>query len=100
MRGGDPDRWADLRKNLPLLTQRQWHTKMRYGYARGFEALHYVKSVRTYYDMLVWKTDTAFSREPAGNADDDAAAPGEDGGPAATPPPGGWSPLLVQPPLL
>ena len=100
MRGGDPSRWADLRKNLPLLTQRQWHTKMRYGYARGFEALHYVKSVRTYYDMLVWKTDTAFSREPAGNADDDAAARGEDEGPAATPPPSGWSPLLVQPPLL
>ena len=25
---------------------------------------------------------------------------GEDDGPATTPPPGGWSPLLVQPPLL
>lgn len=95
MRGGNRNRWADLRKNLPLLTQRQWHTKTRYGYARGFEALHYVKSVRTYYDMLVWKTDTAFAREPEVPDDNIELTPL----PTPTPTPS-RSPLQVQPPLL
>jgi membrane-bound lytic murein transglycosylase F len=101
MRGGDRNRWTDLRKNLPLLTQRQWHTKTRYGYARGFEALHYVKSVRTYYDMLVWKTDTAFARESADEDTDDNDLPGGDEAELLpTAPPNGRSPLQLQPPLL
>ncbi|MGQ0619362.1 MAG: membrane-bound lytic murein transglycosylase MltF [Panacagrimonas sp.] len=52
-RGGDPNRWVDLRKTLPLLTQARWHRQTRYGYARGHEAETYVGNVRTYYDMLV-----------------------------------------------
>lgn len=101
MRGGDASKWTDLRKNLPLLTQRQWHSKTRHGYARGFEALHYVNSVRTYHDMLVWKTDTAFSRL-LNNGDEDEAAETDENDPdhpAITPAPS-RSPLLVQPPLL
>ena len=54
MRGGNPQRWVDLRANLPLLTQSRWHTQTKYGYARGHEALTYVGNVRTYYDMLVY----------------------------------------------
>lgn len=52
-RGGDPNRWVDLRKTLPLLTQARWHQQTRYGYARGHEAETYVGNIRTYYDMLV-----------------------------------------------
>ncbi|TJY65184.1 membrane-bound lytic murein transglycosylase MltF [Sinimarinibacterium sp. CAU 1509] len=54
--GGDPDRWLDIRERLPLLTQSRWHSKTKYGYARGHEAVTYVGNVRTYYDMLVWMT--------------------------------------------
>lgn len=54
--GGDPDRWLDVRNNLPLLTQAKWHRKTKYGYARGHEAVTYVGNIRTYYDMLSWLT--------------------------------------------
>lgn len=52
--GADPNRWLDVRNSLPLLTQSKWYRKLKYGYARGYEAVTYVGNVRTYYDMLVW----------------------------------------------
>ncbi len=52
--GGDPDRWVDVRERLPLLTQERYFSETRFGYARGYEALHYVESVRTFYEILVW----------------------------------------------
>ena len=55
-RGGNPDRWMDVKENLPLLTQKQWYKDTRYGYARGHEAVAYVQNIRSYYDMLVWQT--------------------------------------------
>ena len=54
--GGDPNRWVDVRRNLPLLTQVKWHRKTKYGYARGHEAVTYVSNIRTYYDMISWMT--------------------------------------------
>ena len=54
--GGDPDRWVDVRAALPLLTQAKWHSRTRYGYARGHEAVNYVGNIRTYYDILNWIT--------------------------------------------
>ena len=55
--GADPNRWLDVKKYLPLLSQSAWHKQTRYGYARGSEPVHYVKNIRNYYDMLVWLTD-------------------------------------------
>ena len=52
MRDGDPDSWADVRKALPLLQQREWHSKTRHGYARGGEPVIYVRNIRRYYEML------------------------------------------------
>ncbi|WP_370305284.1 membrane-bound lytic murein transglycosylase MltF [Sinimarinibacterium flocculans] len=64
--GGDPKRWLDVRERLLLLTQSKWHSKTKYGYARGHEARTYVGNVRTYYDMLVWMTGVpAVPPEPA-----------------------------------
>lgn len=54
MKGGDPNRWVDVRNELPLLTQSRWYSKVKYGYARGYQAMHYVGNIRTYYDMLQW----------------------------------------------
>ncbi|MFW8406477.1 lytic transglycosylase F, partial [Klebsiella pneumoniae] len=31
-----------------------YYQHTRYGYARGNEAVHYVDSIRRYYDTLVW----------------------------------------------
>jgi membrane-bound lytic murein transglycosylase F len=52
--GGDPDKWVDVKKNLPLLSEEKWYKKTRYGYARGREPVRYVENVRRYYDVIVW----------------------------------------------
>ncbi|MGD8742158.1 MAG: membrane-bound lytic murein transglycosylase MltF [Granulosicoccaceae bacterium] len=57
IRGGDPDSWKDVKKNLPLLSRKKWYQKTRHGYARGREPLKYVENIRSYYDILVWYTE-------------------------------------------
>lgn len=57
--GGDPDRWLEVMEYLPLLTQKEWYSRTRYGYARGNEAVQYVQNIRRYYDVLVWMKDPA-----------------------------------------
>lgn len=57
MRGGNPDRWMDVKTSLPLLTKRDWYKRTKYGYARGHEPVKYVENIRSYYDILVWSTD-------------------------------------------
>ena len=52
--GDNPDLWLDVRKYLPLLSQKRWYTKTRYGYARGQEPVTYVQNIRNYFDLLVW----------------------------------------------
>lgn len=54
---GDPDKWVDVKKNLPLLSKEKWFKQTRYGYARGREPVRYVENIRTYYDILVWLTE-------------------------------------------
>lgn len=73
-RGGDPDRWVDVRDNLPLLTQKKWYSQTRYGYARGREPVIYVRNVRSYYDLLNWLfTHNEDEEPPAALAIDPAA---------------------------
>ncbi len=52
LRGGNPDRWDDVRQALPLLEQEQWIPTTKYGYARGSEAVDFVERVRQYYAAL------------------------------------------------
>jgi membrane-bound lytic murein transglycosylase F len=52
--GGDPDRWLDVRERLPLLTQERWHSQTRFGYARGYEPVHFVENIRTFHEILMW----------------------------------------------
>ncbi|RBW48037.1 membrane-bound lytic murein transglycosylase MltF [Psychromonas sp. B3M02] len=54
MKGQNPDSWAEVKENLPLLHERKWYTKTRYGYARGREAKHYVDNIREYLETLTW----------------------------------------------
>ena len=53
--GGDRDKWSDVRQRLPLLSQKKYYSKLRYGYARGREPVNYVGNIRNYYDLLVWR---------------------------------------------
>lgn len=62
MNGGDPDKWVDVKKNLPLLAKKKWYKQTRYGYARGHEPVRYVENIRSYYDILVWYSEQ--NREP------------------------------------
>jgi membrane-bound lytic murein transglycosylase F len=52
--GGDPDRWLDVREHLPLLTQERWYSQTRFGYARGYEPVHFVENIRTFQEILIW----------------------------------------------
>lgn len=52
--GGNPDKWADVKKHLPLLIKKRYYRQTRYGYARGDVAVKYVDNIRRYYDTLVW----------------------------------------------
>ncbi|MBD3670626.1 MAG: membrane-bound lytic murein transglycosylase MltF [Gammaproteobacteria bacterium] len=51
-RKGNPDKWVDVKDNLPLLRKRKWYRTTQYGYARGNEAVRYVENIRSYYEIL------------------------------------------------
>ena len=60
-----PDFWVDLKRSLPLLSDRKHFEKLKHGYARGGEAVFLTESVRAYYDILMkyedpYKQDTAY----------------------------------------
>lgn len=54
LRKGDPDKWIDVKKSLPLLSKKKWYKNTRHGYARGNEPVKYVENIRKYYDYLKW----------------------------------------------
>ncbi len=59
MHGKDPDSWNEVREHLPLLTQSKWYTRVKRGYARGWEPVRFVDNIRGYIDILDWvATDT------------------------------------------
>jgi membrane-bound lytic murein transglycosylase F len=49
----NPDRWADVRRALPLLALPEYYEKARLGYARGGMPVAFVDRVRAYYDILL-----------------------------------------------
>ncbi|MFD1007696.1 membrane-bound lytic murein transglycosylase MltF [Oceanisphaera ostreae] len=51
----DPNSWAQVKANLPLLHQPQWYKQTRYGYARGRETKQFVNNIRQYYQSLLWQ---------------------------------------------
>jgi membrane-bound lytic murein transglycosylase F len=55
-RGGNPDKWQDVKNALPLLRQEKWYKDTLFGYARGTEAVTYVENIRKYYNSMVQLT--------------------------------------------
>ena len=62
-RGGDPNKWADVKENLPLLRKKRWYKDTQHGYARGDEPVSYVQNIRHYYNVLTW-SELAKNRTP------------------------------------
>jgi len=56
-RGGNPDKWLDVKTSLPLLSIKKWYKQTKHGYARGNEPVRYVENIRSYYDLLTWLTE-------------------------------------------
>ena len=50
----DPNKWADVKKYLPLLKKEAWYQYTRYGKARGNEPVQYVQNIRHFRDLLEW----------------------------------------------
>ncbi|PRY71802.1 membrane-bound lytic murein transglycosylase MltF [Halomonas ventosae] len=50
--GKNPDSWADMREVLPLKADKRYYPQTRYGYARGYEPVHYVQRIRNYQDVI------------------------------------------------
>ncbi len=47
-----PDKWSGVQQTLPLLREKKYYKKSKYGYARGTEPVQYVNRIFTYYDIL------------------------------------------------
>ena len=63
--GKNPNLWREVKTVLPLLSQKRFYSKTRYGYARGNEPVNYVQNIRRYYDVLIWKDEQLIaSHEP------------------------------------
>jgi membrane-bound lytic murein transglycosylase F len=52
MRKKNPDRWADVRANLPRLSDPHWHTRVKRGYANGRETAQFVERVSQFAAIL------------------------------------------------
>ena len=50
--GKNPDSWDDMKKVLPLKADKRYYPSTRYGYARGYEPVHYVQRIRNYRDVI------------------------------------------------
>ncbi len=44
--------WSDIKDVLPLLTQKKYFSKLKYGYARGNEPVRYVNAIQNYFDII------------------------------------------------
>lgn len=51
--GFNPDIWIDVKKALPLIARSDYYVTLKYGFARGGEAVALTENVRTYYDILM-----------------------------------------------
>jgi membrane-bound lytic murein transglycosylase F len=55
-RGGNPDKWAEVRESLPMLSDEAWYLTAKNGYARGWEAQYTVDRVRQFANVLEWRS--------------------------------------------
>jgi membrane-bound lytic murein transglycosylase F len=54
-RGKNPDSWADVKDQLPLLGVERWYAQAKRGYARGWEPVQFVDRVQRFLTLLEWQ---------------------------------------------
>jgi membrane-bound lytic murein transglycosylase F len=52
IRKKNPDRWTDVRANLPRLSDPRWHSRVKRGYANGRETVEFVERVAQFAAIL------------------------------------------------
>jgi membrane-bound lytic murein transglycosylase F len=52
MRKKNPDRWSEVRANLPRLSDPIWHSRVKRGYANGRETVQFVERVAQFAAIL------------------------------------------------
>ena len=57
-KGDNPMVWGDLMQHLPKLQKPTYYRTLRFGYARGAEAVTYVQNIRHYSNILLWRDIT------------------------------------------
>jgi membrane-bound lytic murein transglycosylase F len=67
--GLNPDKWDDVKQHLPLLTKEKYFNTVRYGYARGYEPVHYVSNIRKYMKLLSWEVQVRQAKRQSEEAD-------------------------------
>jgi membrane-bound lytic murein transglycosylase F len=67
--GGNPDKWVDLKRYLPLLSKPKYYKTVKHGYARGREPVSYVDNIRNYYNLLAWLVRQDAEKEQEGPPD-------------------------------
>jgi len=50
--GLNPYLWSDVKQVLPLLSDKRYYSRLKYGYARGSEPVRYVQRIRDYQLIL------------------------------------------------
>jgi membrane-bound lytic murein transglycosylase F len=63
MRGKNPDSWADVREELPLLAQERWYERVKRGFARGWEPVQFVDRIQRYLKLLEWQSTETVAEE-------------------------------------
>jgi len=53
-KGGNKDKWADIKQYLPLLSKKEYYSTLKHGKARGSEPVKYVDNIRSYHELLIW----------------------------------------------
>ena len=64
--GKNPNYWVDVKELLPLLAQKKYYKKLKYGYARGQEPVDYVQSIRDYQQVLIQQLEMLPGKEQKG----------------------------------
>jgi len=60
IRGKNPDSWRDVRESLPLLAQERWYSRVKRGYARGWEPAQFVDRIQRFLKLLEWQGTEAY----------------------------------------
>ncbi len=58
-RGGNPDRWSDVKQHLPDLNNPEIAKTLKHGVADGKTAVNYVENISTYRQLLRWKESSS-----------------------------------------